>query len=254
MNFLQGDLRNMESGHRLDYILTMKRYRISLMTVSFLALLPGLLFAADSLWDRVMSHTAPENTEKALTMTMLSHERNRSGKVTKITEIIFVWNDGTDDFILLSATENGKDVTDRVKRKAERRNENDRSIYAHQMFNPEKADGLILEPRDVTAVIDGRECRIYDFRFENEWPMGPGKPKPVVEEGMIFIDLEYGMPLRLTSTVSEGPSILKSFSYRMDAGPGPVGLWRIADVEMEFVGQKIVYMAGGFTMSFDYGD
>ena len=224
------------------------------MTVSFLALLPGLLFAADPLWDRVMRQCAPENTEKALAMTMLTHERNRSGEVTKTTEIIFAWDNNTDDFILLRATENGRDVTNRERRKAERRDENDRGVYAHQMFNPEKAGGLTLEPRDITAVVDGRECRIYDFRFEDEWPMGPGKPKPVVEEGMIFIDLEYGMPLRLTSSVSEGPSAIKSFSYTMEAGPGPAGLWRIADVEMEYAGRIIVYIAGGFTLRFDYGD
>ena len=77
--------------------------------------------------------------------------------------------------------------------------------YVHQIFNPEKADRLTLGHRVLTAIVNGRECRIYDFRLEDDWSMGPGKPKPVVEEGMVFIDLESGMPLRISSSMVEEP-------------------------------------------------
>lgn len=229
-------------------------FRIAAVVTSLLIFLPGFLPAADPLWEKVLGHTNPENTEQAEAMTMVSNEKNRDGEVTKTTEMDFAWNGDTEEFVLLSAMENGKDVTDRERRRAEKRDEGDRGIYAHQMFNPEKSDGLSLSPRSVTAVIDGRECLIYDFRFADEWPMGPGKPRPVIEEGVLFVDLETAMPMRLTSSVTEGPNAIKSFGYTMKSGPGPTGLWRVDDVNMEFVGQMIIYMAGGFSMRFDYGD
>jgi hypothetical protein len=232
----------------------MNRHRINLTGIALFIFLPGLLTAADPLWDRVMNHTAPENTDQALAMNMVSNQKNRDGEITKTTEMVFTWDTGTEDFLLVSAMENGKDVTDRERRRAERRDDDDRGNYAHQMFNPGKSDGLSLDPRDISAIINGRECRIYDFRFEDEWPMGPGKPKPVVEVGVLFVDQESGMPLRLTSSIAEGPNAVKYFGYTMEAGPGPSGLWRVDEVKMEFVGQMIVYMAGGFTMNFDYGD
>lgn len=243
----------MESPHGPDYILSMNRSTAGLAAAILLILISALDASADSLWDQVLNHTSPDNVEQVLAMTISSHEKNRRGEITKTTHLEFVWDFAADDFILLSATEDGKDVSGRERRRAERRDGDDRGPYAHQMFNPEKSDRLIIFPRDITAIVGGRDCRIYDFRFEDEWPMGPGKPKPVVEEGVLLVDLESGMPLRLTSSIAEGPNAIKSFNYVMDAGPGPTGLWRVADVEMEFIGQMIVYIAGGFTMSFKYG-
>ena len=239
---------------RHNYIQSMIHIRAAAAIASLIIVLPISLGAADPLWEKVLGHTSPENTEQAETMTMVSNEKNRDGEITKITEMFFTWNADTEDFDLVSANEDGKDVTDRERRRAERRDGDDRGTYAHQMFNPEKSDGLSISPRAVTAVIDGSECLIYDFRFADEWPMGPGKPKPVVEEGVLFVDLETAMPIRLTSSIIEGPNAIKSFGYSMESGPGPSGLWRVDDVSMDFVGQMIVYMAGGFSMNFDYGD
>ncbi len=143
----------------------MNRHWINLTGIALFIFLPGLLAAADPLWDRVMNHTTPENTDQALAMNMVSNEKNRDGEITKTTEMLFTWDTGTENFLLVSAMENGKDVTERERRRAERRDENDRGIYAHQMFNPEKSAGLSLDPRDISAIINGRECRIYDFRF-----------------------------------------------------------------------------------------
>ncbi len=244
----------MESRLRLHYIFSMKRNFVFFLCILIFTILPGQLFAADNLWDRAMNYTNPENTGRAEGMNMLSREKNRSGEVTKTIEMEFSWDENSSDFVLLHADENGKDVTDRERRRNQKREDNDRDSYVHQIFNPEKAEKLSLMPREVTAIIDGRECRIYDFRLEDEWSMGPGKPKPIVEEGTVFIEIESGMPLRLTSSMVEGPDAVKSFRFSMNGDSGPAGLWRVNQIKMDFIAQMIIYKAGGFTMTFVYGD
>ena len=120
------------------------------------------------------------------------------------------------------------------------------------MFNPEKADGLTLHPRSLTGVIEGRTCRIYDYRFEDEWEMGSGDPKPVVEEGVMFLDLESGMPLRIISSLTETPQFISSMTYHLEAAPGPEGTWMPNVMEMEFAGRMIIHKAGGIRMEFVY--
>jgi hypothetical protein len=84
--------------------------------------------------------------------------------------------------------------------------------------------------------------------------MGPGKPKHIVEEGRVFIDRESGMPLRLSSSVIDGPDFLKKLDFRLTGGPGPGGTWRADETKMDFVGRMIIYKAGGFTVKFLYDD
>jgi hypothetical protein len=102
--------------------------------------------------------------------------------------------------------------------------------------------------------VDGYECRIYDFVFKDEWAMGAGKPKPVTEEGTVFIDVENGMPLRLESRLTEGPDLIVSYEYRMNAASGSDGSWRLEELSMDFVGRMLITRAGGFRMRFDYGE
>jgi hypothetical protein len=155
---------------------------------------------------------------------------------------------------LVSALEDGKDVMKREQRRLEREDDRDGPSFAHQIFNPEKAAGLTLTPRTTTAVVDGYECRIYDFVLKDEWPMGAGKPKPVTEEGTVFIDVENGMPLRLESRLTEGPDLIVSYEYRMNAASGSDGSWRLEELSMDFVGRMLITRAGGFRMRFDYGE
>lgn len=232
----------------------MKRYPFLLSVLSLFCILHVGIFASDPLWNKAMDYAAPENVEEATGMRMLSREMNRSSEVTKKIEMFFTWDENLQDFILLSADEDGKDVTDRERQRNEKQNRNRRGNYVHQIFNPEKADRLTLSHRELTAVVNGRECRIYDFRLEDEWPMGPGKPKPVVEEGMVLIDLESGMPLRISSSMVEGPDAVKSFQFSLYGGPGPEGLWRVFRIKMDFIAQMIIYRAGVFTMDFEYED
>ncbi|MCK5737198.1 MAG: hypothetical protein KAH21_11995 [Spirochaetaceae bacterium] len=242
----------MESRPGLHYIFPMKHYSTILIQVLIFISLTGQLFAIDPLWAKTMFYTDPENAEQAESMNMLSQERNRSGELTKTIEMVFSRDEVLQDFVLIHADENGKDVTDRVRRRNQKREDNDRDNYVHQIFNPEKADRLSLIPRGITAIINGRECRIYDFRLEDEWPMGPGKPKSVVEEGMVFIEIESGLPLKLTSTMVDGPDAVKSFNFSMSGGAGPTGLWRVNQIRMDFAARMIIYKAGGFTMTFNY--
>ncbi len=201
-----------------------------------------------------MSYAAPENVEKATGMRMLSREVNRSSEVIKTVDMFFTWDENSQEFILLSADEDGKNVTDREQRRNQKREDDRRDNYIHQIFNPEKVDRLTLSPRELTAIVNGRECRIYDFHLEDDWSMGPGKPKPVVEEGMVFIDLESGMPLKLSSSMVEGPDAVKNFQFNLSGGPGSKGLWRVFQIKMDFVAQMIIYKAGGFSMDFEYED
>ena len=244
----------MEYVHQLNYSSAMRFY--SLVPAFFLVFIsiPVQFSSADALWDKALRLTDPVNTERAVSMQMRSVEKNREGEVIKIINRDFLWDNSTEDFILIMADENGKDVTRRELRRIDKQKDNDRGKYVHQIFNPEKADRLTLTAREDTAVIDGRECRIYDFRLEDEWPMGPGKPKPVVEEGMIFIELVSGMPLRLTSSMVEGPDIVEKFEFSLTGGPGSGGLWRVSEIKMDFAARMIIYRAGGFTMKFNYNN
>ena len=212
--------------------------------------------AADELWDRAMAHAAPGYADAAVGMAMRSFEKDRDGRVTKLTTFEMGKDAESGEFIILSAFEDGEDVTERERRDAEKRRERggDNSEYIHQLFNPEKSGGLTLSPRDTTAIVHGRECRIYDFRFEDAWEMGPGRPKAVVEEGVIFVDLEDGLPLRISSRLVDGPGMIRSMDYAMDARPGPDGSWRVERMGMDFVGQMIVRRAGGFELEFRYED
>jgi len=111
-----------------------------------------------------------------------------------------------------------------------------------------------LKPRAATSSLDGRVCRVYDFVFKDSWPMGPGKPRPVTEEGFVFVDVESGMPLRVESRLIEGPDMIESFEYRMSGSPGKDGSWRLLELTMEFTGNLIITRGGGFRMRFEYGE
>ncbi len=210
------------------------------------------LFAADPLWIKALDFTAPANTEKAAMMEMQSRELNRNGELIKTINMIFTLDRSSGDYILVSADEEGKDVTDKLRRQSEKRKSGNPQDYVHQIFNPGNAENLALSARAATAIVNGRECRIYDFHLEDERPMGPGKPKYVVEEGMVFIDIESGMPLRLTSSMVEGPDSLKRFDFSMSGGPGSGGLWRVKEIKTAFIARMIIYKAGEFRMRFIY--
>jgi len=210
--------------------------------------------AADPLWTRALYFTAPENTEKAAEMKMQSREINRNGELIKTINITFTLDEDSGDYILFSADEEGKNVTEKMRRQTEKRKSGNPQDYVHQIFNPGKAENLTLSPRAATAIVNGQECRIYDFRLEDERSMGPGKPKIIVEEGMVFIDIESGMPLRLTSSMVEGPDFLKRFDFSMSGGPGSGGLWRVEEIQTDFIARMIIYKAGAFRMRFIYED
>lgn len=225
-------------------------------TLTATLLLVGSLtaHAADNLWNKAIIHARPENTNRADTVTMSQYERNRDGEI--ISEVIkrYIRDESSGEYLLIAAVEDGKDITEKERRKEERQDDEEDEIFLHQMFNPEKAEGLTITPREATAIIGGRECRIYDYRFEDEWKMGGGDPKPVVEEGTLFLDVENGMPLRINSSLTENPGIIKSFTYLLEAVSGPDGIWRPMVMETEFSGKMIIRKAGGFRMEFFYSD
>lgn len=210
--------------------------------------------AADELWSRAMNFADPIKAEKAASMVMETYERDGDGVETAGTTMVFTWRDELGDYELVTAMENGKDVTKREQHRLERGDDRDGPSYAHQIFNPEKAAGLILTPRISTAVVDGYECRIYDFIFNDEWPIGVGKPKPVTEEGMVYIDVVTGMPIRLESRLTEGPDLIVSYNYLMNAASGSDGSWRLESLSMDFVGRMLITRSGGFRMQFAYDD
>jgi hypothetical protein len=229
------------------------KYRAPFLCAAILLIAaPTSLTAEDALWQSAIRLASPENAERARSMTMNAFEKNLDGEIVITTRLFYRWDNQEQDFVLVSAVENGKDVTDRERRRSDRGNGEGRGEYAHQVFNPEKADGLKLTPREDSAVVAGRECRVYDFRFEDEWPMGPGKPKPVTEEGSVYLDSKTGLPLLLESRLVDGPSAVRSFTYRMDARAGTGGAMRLDVLEMEFEGRMVVHFAGGFSMVFEY--
>ncbi|MDF1566804.1 MAG: hypothetical protein RQ801_12105 [Spirochaetaceae bacterium] len=210
--------------------------------------------ASDELWSRAINYADPIRADKAATILMETYKRDNVSAETTGMVMVFAWKEQLGDYELVSAVENGKDVTKHEQRRLERVDERDGPSFAHQIFNPDKAAGLTLIPRATTAVVDGYECRIYDFVFKDEWPMGAGKPKPVTEEGTVFIDVENGMPLRLVSRLTEGPDLIVSYEYRMSAASGSDGSWRLKELSMDFVGRMLITRAGGFRMRFNYGE
>ena len=201
----------------------------------FLTLISGLLvlfslpLKADSLWEQALEHTAPGDTSPLVAVTMEALRNNRDGEVTGTQRMEYAVDSETGEFILISAFEDDKDVTEKEQRKAERNQDDEeesRSQYIHPIFNPENAEDLELIPAGYEAVIDGQNCVVYFFRLENERAMGPGSPKQVTEEGHLYLERDSGMPLKIESRLVDGPNSLKTMTYSMHAVPGPDGSWR----------------------------
>ena len=221
--------------------------------LALITVLPAGAF--DPLWKKALAHAAPDDTEVLVGMRMNAIQYNRNGEITKTTVIEMAVDESTGEFVIVSAVEDGRDITEKQRRQAERRSgDESESEYIHGIFDPAKASGLTLEPAGYEVVVHGRSCAAYSFRLEDERRMGPGSPKRVVEEGSVFLDVETGMPLRIQSRMVEGPKSITAMTYTMNAFSGPDGTWRPDYVNMEFAGRMVVYMAGDFRMSFIYSD
>lgn len=245
----------MEIRWRGHYIPSMNHNLKSLMLLIILGLLASSALSADPLWDKALIHAAPRDTSPLTGMRMEGYQTNRAGEITKTTTMEFALDDETGELLLIAAFEDDKDVTEKEQRKAEKnRDEDNEMLYVHAIFNPEKADGLVLTPTGTEEEIQGTLCVVYDFRMEDERKMGPGKPKEMVEEGRVYLEKETGMPLRVESHLVEGPNAIREMSFVMEAFADPDGNWRPDRIDMEFNGHMFVYIAGGFSMSFIYND
>ena len=221
------------------------------------ALFSGVISDAlsiDALWDRSMANTAPENTPMPMGMTITAERINPRGIVIKETVSQFVWDQGAQAMMLVSAFEGEKDVTQRERRRARRRAERGEDDWptSHSVFNAEKQDEIALSRRAAAAVIRGRECAVFDFTLQEEWPMPGGSRRTVEVAGAVFVDTESGMPLRVRNHLTDGPDIIEHYSFAMEAAEGPDGRWRVGTAEIEFAGRMIIFIAGRIVMEFHY--
>lgn len=230
----------------------MRRLLLALLFAPLLAA-PGSDPVAADLWRKATSLFAQFEGVYPSRMSVRTEMLDRGGKATAVTEMRFVntlREDGVVESELVSAFEDGRDVTAGRRARREERRAGDgkqaRISLSDSPFNPERQERLELRPHPERALISGRSCRRFDFSYRPEIE-GLGKGAGVVQRGMAWLEEESGRPLKLEYTLVPLPRRVKRLwtvcLFETEAG----GAWVMREMRVEGQG-GILFIRKGFRL------
>lgn len=216
--------------------------------------------AVPPLWTRAAAAYEANKNLVPGSMVQLVEELDGDGKVKSRNEARLRFTPGGPDSVtteILSATEDGKDVTAKEREKLARQQEKARKDRAKQAKADEKRAGEKKDgershgvssndspfaenaQKDIRVADTGRRetergrrCAVLEFAYPRRDPDDP-KAKPFTVKGTAWIDEETGAPLRVDSTRDPLPRGVKRMSSTFLYAPRPDGSLVLSEMRIE---------------------
>ncbi len=188
-------------------------------------------FATDALWQQAVTVYEANDDWVPGRMLIRTEELAKDGSVKSVEEArvaLSVNGNGEVESEYVSVTKNGKDVTESRKRNPNRGDGGGGFGSQASPFDPELAQHVDARRVPGTQMIDGREVAEYRFSVAQE-------DEPDVT-GTAWIDIETGVPHRVSSTVDPLPRFVSSLEIRIDYEYTGDGKWYPVEISFQGAG------------------
>ena len=210
------------------------------LVIVFLVVLVNITFAIDD-WDRAVEnykknvHLQPH---KVIFNSTISNKSDEIEKEIKQIANLEYTDEQQPKMIILQATENGKDVTEKTRKEFENPdNDNHGNIKEYEGISEHPLDyrlqkNITKTQREEHESKNGYYCSVWDFSFRlNDKYTG---------EGVAWIDVERGRPIYFIYSITPDSMFVKSFSIQ---------LFFNLDGGKNWITRQII-MTGNFTFMF----
>lgn len=231
---------------------------IALITVP----VPAGAESADSLWAEAVSLMdasagwVPGN----IYMHMQEVDKHGEPKEDRGHEVwtrLYLREDGEVDSEMVKVLDNGEDVTEKERARAEEEEEDDdgggrMTMESYSPFDPEHQDGLAASPTGQEEIVDGRLCAVFEFVDERKSEDEDDDNDGTVI-GKAWIEYETGIPLKIEYTTDPLPKRVKKMITTVHYEYQGPGEWYAKSMSIRATG-GILFIKKHFHMNMAFSE